>query len=795
MRSLIFAFCILLSAITSKGADLLLDSSGTPHEGGRYTSLYELTFVFNFSNVDFSKYSLDQTGLEAMMGKNMMLKAYKGNSTDGELIFSLNQYVDVDTDDCPLGANSISFKLDKEYILEPDQEYTLHIPGDIFSLTATDGSYTVLATLPETDIHFWGEVASADELIWEGQTPENNSFLTELGELQLSFNSDIETSPNAEAMLYEGEDLLKSVTLSVSAEDAKMAVADFSGEVLYYSHKYTVKVPENSILAKGTTNGYREIELNYDGASYNYLSYGRISPRQGEVNYLATINVPIVCETGFGLGRAKAPTAYLYKDGVEEPIQTVKCTLGIDGKSWEIPFYNFNLDPSSTYNVVMPAHQFSIWKTLESGGYNEVKDTSNPELTLTYTTPAEITLPDPIQFGTSDPANGASLEKLEKIKVNFDRYTFDEQSYYPYFASSTLEAGWNIVHLYKDGSEEPIADIEVDVKWDDNNNYWLESVNPINATLYEGQNYKVVIPAGMFIASEEKLAPISANKEYEIALQGATPTVSALGLAFDNAGLVASALCVVSFSTSDEVTVAADAKMQLLNGEETVAETAIYVAYEGEKYRAYADFGNFKLAEGIEYTVVLPAASLYAADGIVNNEQMTATVSGLPVVVVPTYNNVDLTVNGCVKSQYVVETGKSVEIEVSPLNTDWELATLTLDGTDVTEAVVDGKYVVESVEADLDLAAEFAYAHEITYDYTSGIDAPYDSPYSVRSEGGNLVISGVQGGDVIAVYSVNGMKMSNLPAVPDGKNEVSISLQTGNVYIVLINNVSLKIQH
>ncbi|MDE6083965.1 MAG: hypothetical protein K2G11_05715, partial [Muribaculaceae bacterium] len=70
-----------------------------------------------------------------------------------------------------------------------------------------------------------------------------------------------------------------------------------------------------------------------------------------------------------------------------------------------------------------------------------------------------------------------------------------------------------------------------------------------------------------------------------------------------------------------------------------------------------------------------------------------------------------------------------------------------------------------------------------------------DCPYSLLKDGSHLVISGLNGGEQIAIYTVGGMKIASLDTVPADMHEASIVLPEGQIYIVMINQTSIKWKH
>ena len=135
--------------------------------------------------------------------------------------------------------------------------------------------------------------------------------------------------------------------------------------------------------------------------------------------------------------------------------------------------------------------------------------------------------------------------------------------------------------------------------------------------------------------------------------------------------------------------------------------------------------------------------------------------------------------------------GKDATVALTP-SADWKLATLTLNGEDVTKAVADNAYTIAAIEADAKLVATYEYAHEVETIQTSGVVDVAGKQITVANDGDRISVEGVAEGDTIKVYTVNGMVIANVVAEQD---IVKISCPTGQVYIVVINDKAVKIQH
>ncbi|MDE5957708.1 MAG: hypothetical protein K2G78_05310 [Muribaculaceae bacterium] len=261
--------------------------------------------------------------------------------------------------------------------------------------------------------------------------------------------------------------------------------------------------------------------MNYSGASYNYFGYGRISPsNNSEVEYLSRISVPVKLEVGSQyIGRDFKTTACMYKvDGEERTLvaDAIECIINEATNGFYINVFDFALEPSSTYQIEVEKDSFHLW-SMET--QKPLYDTSNETLTLTYTTPAEITPLAVQEFGEVTPVASEPLEKLEAFKVMLAPYEFENTFYYPEFLSFAAE-DYNVVSVVDAADNSEVTSFKVDIKWDTDNNYWLENIEPLDVTLFEGRSYEVRVPAGMVGCRYEPIRELTANKAFAVTYNG-----------------------------------------------------------------------------------------------------------------------------------------------------------------------------------------------------------------------------------------------------------------------------------
>ena len=334
-----------------------------------------------------------------------------------------------------------------------------------------------------------------------------------------------------------------------------------------------------------------------------------------------------------------------------------------------IPVWNFTLEPSAQYRVVLPKDQHKLWSLTDTGAWREVADTSNPELVLTYTTPAELEKPVKISLSGSTPTNMEACERIDNVVLNLTRYEFEGNTYDIYLANE------NPMAIFSDGTTE--TSIPVSFK-----NGSLSAIVAVNRPLDAGKEYTLKIPANTFIPNvNENLAAVAGNDEILITVTG-------------------------------------------------------------------------KAVPATEYVTV------------------TYTIEGVSAM------------------RHEVEKGKAVSFTLTPADELWTVG-------NVENATLDegsGKYVTAPLEADHEVKASFALVNPVEFDFTTEVDEiEGELAHSIYSDGNNLVVNGVKGGDRIRVYTTAGALMAD-KTVPEGMDTASISLDHG-VYIVAVNAHVYKARH
>ncbi|MBD5292826.1 MAG: hypothetical protein HDS23_06225 [Bacteroides sp.] len=481
-----------------------------------------------------------------------------------------------------------------------------------------------------------------------------------------------------------------------------------------------------------------------------------------------------------------------------EELMQIEGEIGTDMKS--LIFHpNYAFKPETEYTFVIPEGDVLAY---EIGATKEtyLKDYISERVELHYTTPSVASLPT----WTPSPVNMKDNEEIAELKyfiIDCPAYEYDGTDYNT--VSTKVTGNKGALYLVTEEGDQEIKTFAITRKTLDSEseigNGELTGryfVGEVNETLYEGNEYKVVWLANSFIVDSSFIGQYIGNPEVAVTLKGTTPTIDDFGLTANTSDRLHSHADVFSFVTESEIKAGEGATMKLMDGEESIAEAPVYVSREAEGYRAYADFKGQKLENGKTYDVVLPEGSVYAANGIVNNPEIKSAITAMPEQeAAPEFISVKLNIDEYATATYRMVKGEESVVDLKA-GDDWKLESLSLNGDDVTSEVSElGLYTLPALNEDATLDATYAYAHDITYDYETGVGNIEDCHFGIRKDGSHVIISGLNGGENIAIYTVGGMRIASLDAVPADMHEASLALPEGQVYIILINGTSIKWKH
>lgn len=148
-------------------------------------------------------------------------------------------------------------------------------------------------------------------------------------------------------------------------------------------------------------------------------------------------------------------------------------------------------------------------------------------------------------------------------------------------------------------------------------------------------------------------------------------------------------------------------------------------------------------------------------------------------------NEVELLLQNSYYNNMIFYCTKGVQQKVKIISIDdrFFLNTVTFNGEDVTDELVEGVYITPVLNEDATL--------NVSYTIPTAQDAPIqNSPIKAYGYQGNVVINGCEAGDNIAIYDVDGVLLRTQYATDATQR---IAMPTDAIYIVRVANTAVKV--
>lgn len=153
---------------------------------------------------------------------------------------------------------------------------------------------------------------------------------------------------------------------------------------------------------------------------------------------------------------------------------------------------------------------------------------------------------------------------------------------------------------------------------------------------------------------------------------------------------------------------------------------------------------------------------------------------------------VEMKINDCANFSTMIEDGNSFTMNLKPVSDKWELREFIVNDSDALAQLNNGSYSVTDVEGPHSISATFAYNGTLEfYDFsgTSG-SMTLDDKITLSKDGDVLVISNINSGAIVNIYSVNGQTIGSHKS---SDNFIKISLEP-SYYIISIDDKYFKIR-
>lgn len=785
----------------------------TPESGSEVTSFEDIVLSFDLSGV-IEEYGQDEWGIcvnslysEMSPERNKIAALYKGSVEDGEFLCYLAETIKATKEEFKVG-NEIHLRFPNIEVV-PGQLYTIYITYDFFAGRKSDKKSWVTATKyscfanPLT-LTFIGASETKKVLLANEWSIEDNASLDAISSVNVKFNYDVALVGTPTVNLNEGSYTMVSTSdISVDPNDPKSLVINFPETKLYNGHNYNIVLPAGAVCVAGESEIVNEeVSLSVTGSGYRYFGTGRVSPANGSTNILDEIYIPFKFPKIEG---ADFSYGFVNVSGATYPLKCYKGNVTLEQAKEKNPDHiiiekdmdnsslkygvNFALEAGQEYTFIMDEGAVKAY-AIGDPRNSYLKDYISEAVELHYTTPTLESLPE-LVLPKSDIEEGASLESIETVTLANAYYVYNDTHYVLAVSPDvSYKTSGVLYEVLTDGSEREIKRFQASKNGKDAIDL------QVNEPLYQGKTYRIVIPEGTFIPFQSNfLKQFVGNKEYSITVTGAKSTESASEFTSSLIeGQKLSHVSVVSFYTAGDVKATDNAKLEIRNGEETVASAPVRVAKEEGYTHVYADFSGeghqpFATEKGVNYSAVLPQGAVAeTANENLLNKEYSVPFTGMASD--PVYHNVTLSIDNAVAQTSTVEEGKTVSFKLTPVDDLWTVESVS----NATLDEASGMYVTEPVKADTEVKATFALVNPVDFDFTTGVrEVPAGCAYSVRSEGEMLIIEGVTAGDNIRIYTTGGTLIAD-KTVPADMSVAAMNLAPG-IYIVAINNTTLKIRH
>lgn len=181
-------------------------------------------------------------------------------------------------------------------------------------------------------------------------------------------------------------------------------------------------------------------------------------------------------------------------------------------------------------------------------------------------------------------------------------------------------------------------------------------------------------------------------------------------------------------------------------------------------------FDNFNVA------LIVPSQSVSAY----KQHGVWGKFSSVTAYTIPVYLSIRQAEGGVVK--HAVNVGERYTYLIE-LDNEWKVNTVTFNGEDVTEQLIDNAYTTPALTSSSIL--------RVSYESTNtAMVAPFASSMKVYGQSGTIVVKGATVGDVLYIYGVDGILEKTVIADSD---ELRINVQGGQTYIVKTAEKAFKL--
>lgn len=524
---------------------------GCTPESGSEISTFDFTLNFDISDaiadLGAGDWGLGYTGL---VSENMYAKLYKGTEETGtEIATALTSNFTGKSEGFTVNGSTINMSFPLITTPEEGQLYTIVI-RNIFSIYQSGKAVPKIVTDLDCKsnplvLTFTGAAAQSNDLVLQSISLENGANIDSLKEIEFSFNEDIAAGNNAQVSVYDGDAVVYcSEKCEVISDRKNVLKATFPENTnFYYGHKYTLSLPEGAVsLASNPNKTNKNISLDVNGTMMRYFGMKSCYPENGTIQLPSTANVVFDLPNGTSLYRNETTlliTALKIYEGSKSPETEVKQIGGSlieNGTGIEWSLKDISFKPSTEYILCMEKGTSSLF----DANQNRMPEWSNEEVLINFTTPSveesgipQLEFDQPVIGSYGSGATLIENQKLASIQtldIPFKGLVYEYNGIrYKYVTPvpEVEQAGKRKGQLYEitENGNVLVKEFPVSISHI-NGTYETFSMMCalLNAILYEGKQYRIVIPAGIMTIPEPSLYNYVTNPELSYTVRGTTPS-------------------------------------------------------------------------------------------------------------------------------------------------------------------------------------------------------------------------------------------------------------------------------
>lgn len=571
-------------------------------------------------------------------------------------------------------------------------------------------------------------------------------------------------------------------------------------------------------------------DITLNGTMTELIGLGNVTPPTDEKQIISSVKASFNVPDGYKFytpeGLVNKYVAKLYQSEISDD-NLLASMQGVISQGntvlWDLP--SLSLMPSTKYILYVPEGQFWVY----DANNNRFKECSNAEVNLEYTTPSieeagyapmelgKPTLPDGTVLNDGD--TFASLLYFDiappNLKYEYDGTlnSFQDDDY----------SGKKHGYLYDitDGTPVLVKELSISVTTKETETEFYSALRfGISSLLYEGHEYMIEMPEGEFTITSQRLHNYVRTPAFSIKVKGSTPTeISLISTSIPDNAECTSLYDVVFVFTGD---------LEVEPGTYAIFNTYIEplvrpdiiplsCSVSGNQTYVNVHFSSLfsgapkTLKNGLKHTLTIPEGVLHLASlPEITNKETTLTIMGVdPAPVYPKPEFVTLTVS------YMTPTGNESTGEYDAadyttaysvnnpqffkgntfslgFDTDlWNVKHLVrfngneTEGTEVSESVKQGVYTSEELNENTRFEIVLEYNGDIVFTDASGVAQLDMLNARIFSDGDNIIVEGLEGGEHVTVYAPSGIVIGTHDAV-NSYDTVAISAAKGQTYIVRI---------